>query len=365
MKHVTIFKMLYFFLFYSFNYCKNIVQTGWSDVGLSGTSPTPYSDRNPASRYSVTSNVYVLRCYFQLSSSSMGAAIYLLSWDSSYQMLAEKSTFNKCISSSSYGGAIYMSTSGSFVLNECCGYSCYLSDSFGQGQFVYTEAGSTGINKILSSSIIYSNPPIDSDSNQQSTFKLQYGKMTIQHDNFSFNSCDSYAGIHCSAGSGSSMLIEYVWVCNNTASTYECIDLSGDSTASSSYIIQYCNINGNKITNSNDYGLIYISCQTTIKSTSILENDDDIIFYATASLSIVNCSIVESDLQKIKITYTGQINTANWKPSSLFLNKIEFDETYLCSAYIYQDLTPTKEKKVYTFKGDFYNRRPNSDILRM
>jgi predicted outer membrane repeat protein len=105
-------------------------KTAWNDY-FPGINPTNLPSQTYTYRPTLSGpNVCVLNCLFSsITSTGHGGALYC-STSISY-LLVESTSFFSCKTSSGYGGAIYFSNtnSGQSVLHEVCGYDCCTTDS--------------------------------------------------------------------------------------------------------------------------------------------------------------------------------------------------------------------------------------------
>jgi hypothetical protein len=106
-------------------------KAAWNDYFSGTTATTTLFSQEYTSRPTISdSNVYVLNCLFRsFTSSSSGGALYC-STSISY-LLVESTSFFSCKISSGEGGAIYFSNTdnGQSVLHEICGYDCGTTNS--------------------------------------------------------------------------------------------------------------------------------------------------------------------------------------------------------------------------------------------
>ena len=116
-------------------------KTAWNDYFSGTTATTTLYSQEYTSRPTLSdSNVYVLNCLFRsFTSSSSGGALYC-STSISY-LLVESTSFFSCKTSGGTGGAIYFSNtnSGQSVLHEVCGYDCCTDGNSRQFDYIYVK----------------------------------------------------------------------------------------------------------------------------------------------------------------------------------------------------------------------------------
>ena len=299
----------------------------WNEVGLSGEPPEK-SRPQIELIVSTTNNVYVWYSYFQIeASSSSGGAISFTSPTVSSQILIEECIFFDCHTTTNVGGAIFMGASpssdngqGNFVINKCCSNKCstsYTGSSSTYGQFCrsFVSDDETHINKILDSSVIYSES-ISSDS--RSVISFYNGVINIKTVNFSQNKCLYYPSAFCEPTylTETTCFVELCSFKNNTANVQYCIYLSGISTKD---LLKSSNLIGNNILGT---GLVAAYSQLTVEGCTILENEADSIFFCySGSITVINCTITEEDVKK---TNNDNVNIENWTPKhNSFINGIK------------------------------------------
>ena len=105
------------------------------------------------------SQIYICEAFFEdFYSNTNGGAISLTSTTEDTQILIESSSFYNTSASQS-GGAIYMERDGKFLMNKCCGNSCFstseshfFSNAEGEIMNIAVTRNSEHINSILYSS---------------------------------------------------------------------------------------------------------------------------------------------------------------------------------------------------------------------
>ena len=98
---------------------------------------------------SISNSYYMKNCFFNnLSSTTYGGAIYISSSSYDNKVLIEETTISECFSLNR-GGGIYFTSNGQIVLYKICGNKCYNNGGDEQyGQFSYTEMSSASNNLI-------------------------------------------------------------------------------------------------------------------------------------------------------------------------------------------------------------------------
>jgi hypothetical protein len=300
----------------------NLLKRTFADVYGSGYSPTNFTGPIYTSRITPsTSDVYVHDSVFSYcSSTSNGGALYC---DSNVlRLLIEQSSFISCRSSSSYGGTIYFSNSGSgeYVLSRICGFNCSSSSNGCYGQFLYvTSKYRSHINE---SSIAHS---IKETSITYSILRLWYGSILCPSLNLSSNVC--YSDVLHYYPTTSDTFISYSSIVNNTADGGSgCINLNNGGYT---YIINTCNILNNKQTSSSS-GTIHANNNLLIKDSCILGNNKEnanTVFYASSSaiITISNCTFDNN-------RYYGNVITSKTVVSS-FINALSHISTQRCDSY--------------------------------
>jgi hypothetical protein len=288
---------------------------GWSDF-FSGSPATTLGPGYFNSRQTPSvSSIYVSNCLFNgCTSGSYGGALYCSS--SVTYLLVESSSFFSCKTSDLYGGAIYFYNTGSgqCVLYDVCGYDCYSSYSgTSYRQFAYM-----GVNNVVSSNnyVNYSSISRCGNMNSGSRYALyhDYGKICYISVNISMNKCNYYSGIYCYPSSDSSSATCSLLYCSftdNSASQCTCIWFN---RAGAKYEIKCCNILRNtQVTNT--HGTIYTNGILNIEDSCILENTASTIFDSTSSsypITLTNCTVD-------KTTNNGYLTIRNTVTKSFIL----------------------------------------------
>ena len=142
---------------------------------------------------SLSSDSYVVNCYFYsiTYSSGNGAAIYLSK--SGVHFLVEFSTFVECSAtgSFSYGGGIYIGYAA-FAMNHVCAIEC--KSSYYYSFTLVTNSGRT-VNSIHHSSIAYC------FTENSDTMYHYRGYIDIQSVNLSHNTATQYSALYCGPSS--------------------------------------------------------------------------------------------------------------------------------------------------------------------
>jgi hypothetical protein len=284
------------------------IRTAWDDY-FTGTPTIQQSTEYGTRQTPSDSNVYVLNCLFKsINSGSDGGALYC----SVAYLLIESSSFFSCKTSSSHGGAIYVSNGGGgqCVLHKVCGYDCCSNRNW---QFAHLQVkdGTSSKNYINYSSITRC---VNANSNTYHTVGLYYGKICCQSVNVSMNKCYSRI-VTCypvSDSSSATCLISYSSFADNVAAGYTCFYFYRSGVKIE---IKSCNILRNKQTGSpGTEGTIYSEGYTNIEDSCVLENNANYIFYQYNSypFTLSNCTVD-------KITNNGYLTTQNTVTKSFIL----------------------------------------------
>jgi predicted outer membrane repeat protein len=278
-------------------------RTAWSDYfpGINPTTtlvPKEYTSREPVS----STYVYVFNCLFnKCSSTSNGGALYCST--SVTYLLVESSSFFSCKTSSSSGGAIYFcnTNSGECVFHKICGNDCSAGSS--NSQFVYTCVKNLASSKnyVNYSSIIRC---VTENSGTHFILRLDYGKIYCPSVNISMNKCVYYSGISCVPFTDSSSItcsFLYTSFTDNTAIGNVCIHLNCGAL----FEIKCCNILRNSQNNLNTDGTIRFWGNTMIEDSCILENTATYTFNAGSSsftVTLSNCTIDKTTINPGSLT---------------------------------------------------------------
>ena len=243
-------------------------------------------------------------------------AIYLT--NSNIKLYIEKSTFHKCITSSS-GSAIYFSCSnGEIVLiNSCCN-QCYSTSSSSYGFFLYSQTKSDGINFILTSSIsncIVPSPGSDSGC----CFFLSNGNQSLNSLNISDIFVNRYSGYILTSSYRSNSL--FLTVINTKTDISSCLEYQN-----SNYNISFSNIiNYTQNSNSLYYEGIFRSFSANVNfiNNIIINFISFNLFYSSSSsykFFINNCYYNKGIIsnQNELNNYNNLTNTFNLKHFSTY-----------------------------------------------
>ena len=185
---------------------------------------------------SLSSDSYVVNCYFKLITFSGYGAVISLNKENA-QFLIEFSTFVECSTtgSDSMGGVLCI-LSADFAMNHVCGIKCKSSNSF---SFSFVFLPGRTVNSIHHSSVGYC------FAQKLYTMCHGYGYVEIQSLNLSHNKADSYSAIGCGSSStkdkiGSS--ISYSSFADNNATSQSCIWFDRTSSSVGEYIMSNSNL---------------------------------------------------------------------------------------------------------------------------
>jgi hypothetical protein len=320
----------------------------WNDF-FSGSPQTTLSSVTYNSRQNPTvTSVHVLNCLFnRINSGSDGGALYCTS---ATYFLVESSSFFTCKTSSSKGGAIYISNAAQCVLYRVCGNDCCSTYT---GRTDYQFAYMSVVDSVLSKNYVnYSSISRCFNTNSGSYFTIQtdYGIIRGLSVNSSINRCHYSPGFRTRASVSSNSVtcsLLYSSFADNRIFTYICVFYEREGTNNE---MKYCNVLRN-IHDTSSYGTIYTYGNLMIEGSCILGNTASCIFYENNP----SYSITLSNSTVDKTTSAGSFRIQNTVRKSfiLGLNHIstqnchsEFDSVGTLSAIPYVP-SPTK-KEIYS-----------------
>jgi hypothetical protein len=331
--------------------------TSWNDY-FTG-SPTNYNSRTYDSRHTPSvANVHISNCLFRsMTSGSEGGALYCSS--SVSYLLVESTSFFSCKTSAQYGGAIYFSNDNAqSVLHEVCGYDCCSTPSSGSGhyQFAYISVNNAISSKNYAnySSIIRC---INQISNSHHMSCLRNGNIRCPSVNMSMNKCPYVSGITLYPYADSNSItcsLTYCSITDNNAPGSICIHLW---TGSANFEIKSCNVIRNIQNNLDSRGIFYTCGYLKIKDSCILENIATYIFYAydSSTITLLNCTVDST-------TRTGSLKMQNTVTKS-FILALNHMSNLICQAEydvvgylspIIQTPSPSKKQKLYCSCENFF-----------
>jgi hypothetical protein len=303
------------------------IRTAWNDF-FEGSPTTTLVPKEYTSRQTPSvANVYVSNCLFNgCSSSSDGGALYCST--SVTYLLVESSSFLSCKTSSRYGGAIYFSNSGGeCVLHKVCGNDCHSTytsgSSNGQFAYIYVKDTASSKNYVNYSSVVRC---VNDISTSWYTLRIYNGNVCFPSVNVSMNKCAYRSGIYVTSFTDSNSVtcsFLYTSFTDNIASQYNCICFARSGPK---YETKYCNILRNSQVSSSD-GTIYSNGNLLIADSCILENTASYIFYHGSSsytTTLSNCTvdkttatvgslIIQKTVTKSFIHALNHISTENCK----------------------------------------------------
>jgi hypothetical protein len=322
------------------------IRTAWNDY-FTGSPTSTLSNEYRTQQTSSDTSVYLLNCFFRsITSSSDGGALYC-STSVSY-LLVESTSFLSCKTSADDGGAIffYNTGSGQCVLNWVCGYDCcstYTGTVSSLGQFSRIEMNNvaTSKNYVNYSSIVRC---VKDNSNAYCTIRQYYGKICYPSVNVSMNKCYHRTFLCCPSTDSNSVTCSFSYssFTDNIATSHACIWFN---TGGARYEIKSCNIIRNTITSAS-YGTIRSDGNLMITDSCILENSANYNFYASSSyiITLSGCTVDSTSKYGSLITQ----NTVT-KSFILALNHISTrncHSEYDSAGYITPIIqTPTSSKK--------------------
>jgi hypothetical protein len=315
-------------------------KTVWVD-SFPGTTPTTYSsgfgERQTPSASS-DGGVYILNSLFnRFTSTSDGGALYCST--SVTYLLIESTSFFSCKTSAQYGGAVYFhnTNNGQSVLygvccNDCC--STYTSSSNGQFAYIYVRDNVLNKNYFNYSSIARC---VNGNSNSCYTFFHWYGKICCPSVNTSLNKC--YTQNFCSGSSADSSSVtaslSYSSFTDNNVFGYICIYFRGGNTKRE---IKCCNVIRHTHP-STSWGVIYAT-NLTIKDSCIIENNAPYYFESSSStITLSNCTVD-------KTTKIGNLIIQNTATKSFILT-LNHMSTQNCHAEYTFAISPSNKKEFY------------------
>jgi hypothetical protein len=266
--------------------------TAWNDY-FPGTTPTNLPSQTYTLRQTPSNAyVYVLNCLFNsIISTGHGGALYF-STSVSY-LLVESTSFFSCKTSGGNGGAIYFSNtnSGQCVLHEVCGYDCCTTDSNNRYFVSITIKNDISSKNYINYSSI--SRCIGVNMNAWNTLRLENGKICYQSANVSNNKCcGDLVLCYPSVDSNSVTLsFSYSSFADNSATNRASLLLWRPGAI---YEIKSCNILRNSQVDVNTYGIISTQGNMKIEDSCILENKATPIFYLHYSsyrITLSNCTV--------------------------------------------------------------------------
>jgi len=267
-------------------------RTAWNDY-FSGTTPTTtlFSQEYTSRPTLSDSNVYVLNCLFRsFTSASSGGALFC-STSISY-LLVESTSFFSCKTSGGNGGAIYFSNSnsGQSVLYEVCGYDCCTTNSnHRQFNYICVKNDISSKNYINYSSI---SRCVNENTNAYQMLYHDKGKTLCPSVNISNNKNygDSVVFVPSIYSNTVTCSLSYSSFVDNIATYHAWIIIW---TSGGEYEIKSCNILRNSEPTVNSRGTITTRGNLKIMDSCILGNKANYIFYQESSYTITlsNCTV--------------------------------------------------------------------------
>jgi hypothetical protein len=321
--------------------------TAWNDF-YNSQQPTPINKQKYTSRLSLSSaSVYISNCLFvSITSTSSGGALYCST--SVTYLLIESSSFFSCKTSNA-GGAIYFDNSnGQSVLHEVCGNDCFsTSGSHGQFTYVYVKNDATSKNYVNYSSVIHC---VSESTSAWFMLLLNGGKICCQAVNISMNKCGYRSGIYCCPFNDLNTVtcsLLYSSFTDNNATVHGCIRIE---IGSSNNEIKCCNILRNTQVSLNDQGTIITDYNLKIEDSCILENVANYIFfvhYSSYKITLSNCTVD-------KTTNNGYLTIQSTVTKS-FILALNHMSTQNCHAEYDSNGCPTPIIQLYyTCKNHFH-----------
>jgi hypothetical protein len=267
-------------------------KTLWNDY-FAGTTATTilYSLDNTSSQTPSGSIVYGLNCLCKsITSSSNGGALFC-STSISY-LLVESTSFISCKTSAS-GGAIYFqnTNNGQSVLHEVCGYDCCTTNSnYYQFDCIVVK------NDILSKNYVNYSSISRCVNENANAYQFSYhtnGKILWPSVNISNNKnfANSVAFQSFTDSNYVTCLLSYCSIVDNIATHHAWIIIW---RTGGKYEIKSCNILRNTESTINSRGTITTQGNMNIMDSCILENKANYIFYqdySSCKITISNCTV--------------------------------------------------------------------------
>jgi predicted outer membrane repeat protein len=302
--------------------------------------------------------------FSSITSTGNGGALYC-STSVSY-LLVESTSFFSCKTSGGDGGAIYFynTNSGQCVLHEVCGYDCCTTDSsYCHFVHIYMKNDISSKNYFNYSSISHC-----VNVNVWEMLSLVNGKIYFQSVNVSNNKCCGQL-VRCypfTDSNSNTLSFSYSSFADNSVTNYLLFLLW---TLGAKYEIKSCNIIRNSQVTVNSYGIISTNGNMMIEDSCILENKATPIFYQESSsyrITLSNCTVDSTSNNGYLITQ----NTVS-KSFILALNHMSTQNChagYDAAGYL-TPITPhppSSKKQIHCYTGQkyrFYLR--NEDIISL
>jgi hypothetical protein len=265
-------------------------RTAWNDyfptVTLNNLHSQTYSSRQTPSN----TGVHVLNCLFRtITSSNDGGALYCST--SVTYLLIESTSFISCKTSLN-GGAIHFSNAnGQCVLYEVCGYDCSTTNNY-RTQFVYTlvKNGISSKNYINYSTI---SRCVNENSDAWYLLLLNNGKICCPSVNISMNKDRGESNYFVPSSDSNSVTcsLSYSSFTDNFATYCTCIIFW---RSSAKFEIKSCNILRNTQSTLSSEGTIYSIGELTISDSWILQNKANYIFFQGSYITTLSKCTVDS-----------------------------------------------------------------------
>ena len=277
-----------------------------------GIISNPSISKNIPFRIVTSSNYWIQQSFFNSLSFINGGAISSTTANSKF--LIEFSTFYRCTSTNSHGGAIFInSTSSEIVLNMICALDCYTvstTSTANAGQFMFNIVSSSGMNFLNYVSISFCTTFLGS---RRAPIYLINGKQKVHGNNFSYNFCQLYSGFV--SQTSSEMNSTFCTFSNNYATSTTCILINGGTKNN----VLNCNLYNNTHAGTNSGTIHNVSpAQTNISETIFIFSALQHYFSNTGILRITNCWM----------DYYSHSGT-----SPILENKMDTTQTYILNHY--------------------------------
>jgi hypothetical protein len=264
----------------------------WNEY-FTGTPETTLHRNKYISRQTPSvSSVYISNCLFDKCTIESGNGGALFCSTSVTYLIVESSSFFSCKAINGASGAIYFSNTGSgqSILYAVCGNDCS-SASYGFFARILINNAASSKNYANYTSIVRC---VNDTSSFGQILRLENGKSYCPLVNISMNICSGTSGINLTPLSDSSSVTSsllYSTLANNSAIQRSCIWCNTDGAK---YEIKCCNIIRNTQGNFNLYGTIFSRGNLVIEDSCILENIANYIFYQESTsytITLSNCTV--------------------------------------------------------------------------
>jgi len=268
-------------------------------------------------------NISITDCFFSRSLSHTGNGGVIFIGVSSKSLVMSHSMCFNC-TSAGYGGAIYFSSSDSF-LRMICANRC--SASLG-GQFAWFQTSQ--FTQIEYLSVSFSSPI----SLVNNPLYISTSAQIVDNTNSSMNNAKQVSGIYIN--NPSSFTSSYCTFANNKVSESKCIYIFSSIGTSS---MSYANIVHN---NSPSIGVVYVQGDGLKKMMNcIFKNNHNYLFYVHSGFLEVSDSFIDHSLSFSTNVNVSTAKNNSWSISTTY--QMQFFNSHHCNTdYSLIDLTPVE-----------------------